>query len=147
MFSSLSLSLSLLCVCVQVADIPTDHPSCSKQHAVLVFREVPVKSDELDIGPPQMAIKYLRFTLPSFSPLKTANTQISLCFLLFLCLCRVGRPYVIDLQSANGTFLNGKKIDASRYYELLPKDMLKVGQSSREYVLLHDELAKSTSQK
>ena len=55
----------------------------------------------------------------------------------------VCRPYIIDLVSANGTFLNGKRIDASRFYELKPKDVLKFGQSSREYVLLHDELAKS----
>lgn len=26
----------------KVADVPTDHPSCSRQHAVLVFRWVPL---------------------------------------------------------------------------------------------------------
>lgn len=53
------------------------------------------------------------------------------------------RPYIIDLESANGTFLNGKKIESSRFYELKPKDVLKFGQSSREYVLLYDELAQA----
>jgi smad nuclear-interacting protein 1 len=47
-------------------------------------------------------------------------------------------PYVIDLGSSNGTYLNNKRIDPQRYYELREKDMLKFGYSSREYVLLHD---------
>ncbi|KAL6073246.1 Smad nuclear-interacting protein 1 [Balamuthia mandrillaris] len=89
-----------------VADIPTDHPSCSGQHAVLQFRQVSVQ-DEDDIGPPQTVVK----------------------------------PYIIDLNSSNGTFLNSKLIDRRRFYELLPKDVLKFAHSSREYVLLHDELA------
>lgn len=49
------------------------------------------------------------------------------------------RPYVIDLASANGTFVNNKQIDAQRYYELLEKDVLKFGFSTREYVVLHEE--------
>uniref|UniRef100_A0AC35TJ67 FHA domain-containing protein n=1 Tax=Rhabditophanes sp. KR3021 TaxID=114890 RepID=A0AC35TJ67_9BILA len=44
--------------------------------------------------------------------------------------------YVIDLGSTNGTFLNGSQIEPQRYYELLPKDILKFGFSSREYVVL-----------
>lgn len=47
-------------------------------------------------------------------------------------------PYVIDLGSANGTFLNNKQIDAQKYYELMEKDVLKFGFSTREYVLLHE---------
>lgn len=30
----------LILMLIQVADIPVDHPSCSKQHAVLQFRSV-----------------------------------------------------------------------------------------------------------
>lgn len=48
------------------------------------------------------------------------------------------RPYLIDLESANGTFLNNKPIDAKKYYELIEKDVIKFGFSSREYVLLHE---------
>lgn len=51
------------------------------------------------------------------------------------------RPYIMDLESANGTFLNGKKIEPKRYYELIEKDVLKFGFSSREYVLLHENSA------
>lgn len=48
------------------------------------------------------------------------------------------RPYIIDLGSGNGTYLNNQRIDAQRYYELKEKDVLKFGFSSREYVLLHE---------
>lgn len=48
------------------------------------------------------------------------------------------RPYLIDLDSANGTYINNKRIDAKKYVELLEKDVVKFGYSSREYVLLHE---------
>ena len=86
----------------KVADIPIDHPSCSRQHAVLQYRCIPGTS---------------------------VNGQ------------KVTRvlPYIIDLESSNGTFLNNKKIEPKRYMELREKDVLKFGFSSREYVLLHDQ--------
>uniref|UniRef100_A0AAG5D6X1 FHA domain-containing protein n=1 Tax=Anopheles atroparvus TaxID=41427 RepID=A0AAG5D6X1_ANOAO len=85
----------------KVCDLPVDHPSCSKQHAVLQYRLVPYQKDD------------------------GSTSQ------------RV-RPYIIDLESANGTFVNNKKIEPKRYVELLEKDVLKFGFSSREYVLLHE---------
>lgn len=48
------------------------------------------------------------------------------------------RPYIIDLDSANGTYINNKRIDPKKYVELLEKDVIKFGYSSREYVLLHE---------
>ena len=39
------------------------------------------------------------------------------------------KPYIMDLESTNGTILNGEQIESSRYYELLEKDMLKFGLS------------------
>lgn len=48
------------------------------------------------------------------------------------------RPFIIDLKSANGTFLNNKQIEAQKYYELMEKDMIKFGYSSREYIILHE---------
>ncbi|KAI8991282.1 SMAD/FHA domain-containing protein [Mycotypha africana] len=83
-----------------VADIPVDHPSCSKQHAVLQYRLV---NAEDDTGKPTKVVK----------------------------------PFIIDLESTNGTFLNGDKIPQTRYVELRAKDVLKFGESTREYVLLH----------
>lgn len=85
-----------------VADIPVEHPSCSKQHAVLQYRIVEYKRKDGSIG-------------------------------------RMIKPYIIDLGSTNGTFLNNKQIEAQRYYELRERDLVKFGFSSREYVLLHEE--------
>jgi len=50
------------------------------------------------------------------------------------------KPYLLDLQSTHGTFLNGKKIEDSRYIELKEKDVLKFGCSTREFVLLREDL-------
>ena len=86
----------------KVADIPIDHPSCSRQHAVLQYRCIPGSSAD-----GQKITRVL--------------------------------PYIIDLESSNGTFLNNKKIESKRYMELREKDVLKFGFSSREYVLLHDQ--------
>ncbi|KAG9302329.1 hypothetical protein G9A89_008821 [Geosiphon pyriformis] len=52
-----------------IADIPIDHPSCSKQHAVLQYRQI---SEKDDYGKPHSSVK----------------------------------PYVIDLESSNGTYVN-----------------------------------------
>eukprot|EP01124_Arcella_intermedia_P000148 TRINITY_DN10077_c0_g1_i4.p1 TRINITY_DN10077_c0_g1~~TRINITY_DN10077_c0_g1_i4.p1 ORF type:complete len:139 (-),score=31.02 TRINITY_DN10077_c0_g1_i4:35-451(-) len=87
----------------RVVDIPLDHPSCGKQHAVLQYRSVEVTDED---GQPT----------------------------------KITKPYIIDLNSTNGTFLNGTKIDAQRYIELMPRDVLRFGYSTREFVLLHEGL-------
>lgn len=46
------------------------------------------------------------------------------------------RPYLIDLESANGSMVNGDAVPAGRYIELRDKDVLKFGHSSRDYVLM-----------
>ena len=79
-----------------IADIPIDHPSCSKQHAVIQFRKV--------------------------------KGQI--------------RPYIIDLESANKTKLNDEIIEPRRYYQLLEKDVIKFGFSTREFVVMNENCAK-----
>ncbi|KAL6538397.1 hypothetical protein OROGR_012385 [Orobanche gracilis] len=40
------------------------------------------------------------------------------------------RPYLMDLGSTNGTFLNDNQIEPQRYYELFEKDTIKFGNSS-----------------
>ncbi|XP_014900185.1 smad nuclear-interacting protein 1 [Poecilia latipinna] len=85
----------------RIADIPIDHPSCSKQHAVFQYR----------------LVEYTRAD-------GTTGRRV--------------RPYIIDLGSGNGTYLNNQRIESQRYYELKEKDVLKFGFSSREYVLLHE---------
>ena len=46
------------------------------------------------------------------------------------------KPYIIDLDSSNGTELNGETVDPSRYHELRDKDILKFAGSEREYVVM-----------
>lgn len=71
-------------------------------------------------------------------------------------LTRNDRPFIIDLESTNGTHVNDERIPESRYYELKASDgeewfyrvkmatdmrfkVIKFGQSTREYVLLHED--------
>ncbi len=82
-----------------VVDFPTEHPSCSKQHAVLQFRYTEKKNEW---GEKKGAVK----------------------------------PYLIDLESANGTKVNGEELPKSRYVGLVSGDVIKFGYSSREYVLM-----------
>lgn len=77
-----------------VADLPVDHPSCSKQHAVLQFRYM-MKVGEF--GDKQGGV----------------------------------RPYIIDLESANGTMLGKTKVPARRYLELKEGDLIMFGLSTR----------------
>ncbi|KAI7532564.1 hypothetical protein KC331_g13522 [Hortaea werneckii] len=82
-----------------ITDLYVEHPSISKQHAVVQFR-------------------YLTST-------NEYGDKIS----------RV-KPYLIDLDSANGTKLNGGKVEASRYVELVDGDVVVFGESEREYVMM-----------
>lgn len=58
-----------------------------------------------------------------------------LCSVLF-------RPYIIDLESTNGTFLNGSRIPGARYVELKVGDVLKFGSSTRDYVVMNENEVK-----
>ena len=88
-----------------VADVPTDHPSCSKQHAVLQYR--------------------FRTGFDEASGLEVHEST----------------PYLMDLETTNGTFINGERLEPRRYYQLLQKDCVKFGASTREYVLLAEDAA------
>lgn len=46
------------------------------------------------------------------------------------------RPYLIDLESANGSTVNGEPAPKGRYMELMDKDVLRFGLSTRECVLM-----------
>ena len=48
----------------------------------------------------------------------------------------VVNPYLIDLKSTNGTYLNGSRISDSRYYELRDSDVIKFGVCTKEYVIM-----------
>lgn len=82
-----------------VVDFLIEHPSCSKQHAVIQFRYVEKRGE---FGEKMGAVK----------------------------------PYLLDLESANGTVVNGEKVPDRRYVELKSGDSVGFGESSREYVIL-----------
>jgi smad nuclear-interacting protein 1 len=82
-----------------VVDMPAEHPSISKQHAVIQFRFIEKRNEFGD---------------------KLGKVK----------------PYLIDLESPNGTSLNKEELPASRYLELRDKDMIQFGHSTREYVLM-----------
>lgn len=84
---------------MSVVDLPAEHPSISKQHAVIQFRYTEKRNEFGD---------------------KSGRVK----------------PYLIDLESANGTVLNDSKVPDSRYLELRDKDMIQFGQSTREYVVM-----------
>jgi smad nuclear-interacting protein 1 len=48
-------------------------------------------------------------------------------------------PYLIDLGSAHGTFLNRRRIDENRYYKLEENDVLQFGESSKEFTLFDSD--------
>ncbi|KAH7830384.1 putative Smad nuclear-interacting protein 1 [Monocercomonoides exilis] len=51
----------------------------------------------------------------------------------------VVRPFIMDLRSTNGTFLNDEKLEPYQYYEIKEKDVVKFGHSTRDYVFLTEE--------
>lgn len=56
-------------------------------------------------------------------------------------------PYLIDLETSNGTNVNGDRIESGRYYELFVGDVVKFGFSTREYVFMDEGLAKKKKRK
>ncbi|KAK9447928.1 smad nuclear-interacting protein 1 [Limtongia smithiae] len=95
-----------------VVDIPLDHPSCSKQHAIL---------------------QYQLTVMPKFHEFDEKDNEEDQC--------EDGdvRPFLYDLGSANGTLLNGRAIPPRKYVELHIHDMLQFGLSSREYLLMRED--------
>lgn len=46
------------------------------------------------------------------------------------------RPYLMDLESRSGTWVNGEKLDSARFYELRSRDLIRIGDSRRDYVIV-----------
>lgn len=77
-----------------MVDFPVEHPSCSKQHAVLQFRFAEKRHEW---GERRGGVK----------------------------------PYVIDLESANGTRVNGERVPERRFVEVRSGDVVTFGESTR----------------
>ena len=47
----------------------------------------------------------------------------------------IKKLYIIDLDSANGTYLNKEKIQQRRYYEILDNDLVNFGTCKNDYLI------------
>ncbi|CAF0929432.1 unnamed protein product [Adineta ricciae] len=47
-------------------------------------------------------------------------------------------PYLMDLDSAHGTYLNRRRMDSNRYYRLEENDCIRFGDSSKEFIFQLD---------
>ena len=96
----------------KVAHVHLDHHTCSNQHAIVQFRKK-LKVIELT-AEEQVARGTFEAFMQEFSIV----------------------PYLMDLESTNGTTLNGDPVEGAKYYELRPKDCLKFGTCPIEYVFM-----------
>ena len=85
-------------VCSRHARQPFIHPHTA---SLLLDRSVPEKDE---FGNVKVKIKWVR---------EVAVPDVS---------SRLPRPFIIDLESTNGTHVNGEAIPTSRYYELRASD-------------------------
>ena len=96
----------------KIADILLENPSCSQQHAVIQYREKQVTR--------QLSME------------EQAARGVYMGIIQEMIVV----PYLMDLESTNKTYLNNDAIEPARYYELREKDVLKFGESQREYVIM-----------
>lgn len=107
-----------------VADLAVEHPSCSKQHAAIQCNLNPCRH----LG--RKLTNVMTFSCRPTSPRKRRVRNVKACrqvrsplsaspsFSFFLLNDRLYRPFIIDLESTNGTKVNDEAIPPARYYEL-----------------------------
>ena len=49
---------------------------------------------------------------------------------------QVVKPYLLDLESTNKTYLNGEAIEPARYYEMKSEDIIKFADLDIEFVVI-----------
>ena len=104
-----------------VVDIPLDHPLCSKQHAVVQR----VWSTSVQLFTSLTWLSSDR-SVPEKDELRNVKAKIKwVQWILFLRVtsCPL-RPFIIDLESTNGTHVNDEAIPTLRYYKLRTSDSL-----------------------
>ena len=96
----------------KVAHVHLAHHTCSSQHAVIQFRKklrvVELTAEE-------------KLNRGTFDVLTQDFTIV---------------PYLMDLESTNGTTLNGELVEPAKYIELRSKDCLKFGTFETEFVFM-----------
>lgn len=89
-------------------DYAAEHPSVSKQHAVLQFRFTEGGKGE---GKDEWGVMVVE------EEGRKRGGGV--------------RPYVIDLESANGTWVNGERVPERRFVEVRSGDVVTFGESAR----------------
>lgn len=54
-------------------------------------------------------------------------------------------PYIFDICSYNGTYINGEKISSSRFVQLFPNDSISFGKSNDSIVIMQKEQETKTN--
>lgn len=106
-------SAYLLGTDASTVDVALLHKSCASQHAVIQFRETGGGS----VGDSVDEVGLLR-------PVPKSHATV--------------KPYVIDLQTRKGTFLNDVKLPSNRFVELRSRDVLSFGSCPLDYVLVKE---------
>ncbi|RNF09557.1 Smad nuclear-interacting protein 1 [Trypanosoma conorhini] len=121
-----------------VNDIPTDHPSCSAQHAALEVRFVYAHAEALDR---QTTACMGERTMMDWG---SAQDIGRLCDCVREAMAELGdgadawlmELQVLDLGSTNGTRLNGERLQPFIPTTLIEGDVLTFGLSTRSYVVV-----------
>lgn len=108
-----------------VAHVLLSHPSVSKQHAVLQFRESRWHPGAREVFGSGRGGRSVRTDLEEEGPVV---------------------PWLIDLGSRNGTYLNGARIPAETFVRIQVGDTAVFGASADEYVFIQEPPSPRTSQ-
>ncbi|RNE98850.1 Smad nuclear-interacting protein 1 [Trypanosoma rangeli] len=120
-----------------VNDIPTDHPSCSAQHAALEVRFVYAYAEELD----QQTTAYMEGRKMDWGLTQDigelyAHVRETMAKLGDGADAWSVELQVLDLGSTNGTRLNGERLQPFVSTTLIEGDILTFGLSTRSYVVV-----------
>ncbi|KAJ3424643.1 smad nuclear-interacting protein [Anaeramoeba flamelloides] len=115
-------------------DIPLEDASCEDLHAVIQFKvnqkKTKIKREQQrKIQESRIQQKKITSILTSIqNDIETQDIEAV-------------TPYLIDLATPGGSFVNGEKIENSTYFELLSQDKIKFAQCTTEFTLLNaDEI-------
>ena len=100
-----------------------------RQQSFLIGRDkrvVDIPVEHLSISSQHCVLQFRRKEIPSLLEDEMSKFVIKL--------------YIMDLESTHGTFRNGQKLTPAKYYELRSQDVVKLGESTREYVIMDDKV-------
>lgn len=120
-----------------VCDIHIDDGSCSKQHAVIQFRATaPAHASAASSAATAGGTVGAGASGGGGGGISAASRDLRAIAAAGGFAERQGRPYLMDLDSTNGSLLNGDAIPKGRYIELRNGDVMRFGDAAQDYVLV-----------